>query len=172
MGRGDPDTMRGMGTTLNSMFEAFNSPPQRHSILIHMPLAIVVLGLLALAVFALTKGRSKVMQRCCMALYALGAVGAWLAAEAGEAAVDVLDVATLSDTAREVIHVHEEMGEKVPLMLAGVFVLLLGTLARNTKVRVTFMVLAMFAAVAAAAYTTVAAHHGGNLVYVHGVGTP
>ncbi len=159
--------------TLSSMFEAFGNPQQRHAIMVHLPIALSLLGFVALVLLALTRGRSRSLGLGCVALYALGTGSGWMAQRSGEAAMDRLNPITMAEPAVERLDQHEEMGERVWLLflVTTACVALLGIIEKP-QLRVVVMTGALLTGLVAMGYVAVTAHHGGALVYQHGVGVP
>lgn len=162
------------GLTFGEMFETLSNPQTRHAAMVHLPIAVALLGVLALFGFAATAGRSKAMYWCCVVLYVVGAGVAWMAEEAGEDAVAALDTSVMTEPALEHLETHEEMGERVTIWLAvtaGLIACTRLTVIKPQWQRVV-LVVAVLTGLGAAAYVGVTAHHGGELVYAYGVGTP
>lgn len=157
-----------------AMFESLGDPQRKHAVMVHLPIAISVLGLLGLLALAVTSGRSSVLRRCCVAVYLLGAGLAWAAEEAGEEAMDQLDTAVMTPAALEHLETHEEMGEWVWAWFAatGVIAILTVIESENRWWRPAIVLTSVLAGTGAAGYTGIVSHHGGTMVYKHGVGVP
>lgn len=155
-----------------AILESFRSPPRLHAMVVHLPVALALLGLLVLAALALTRGRSGTLRWLALSVYLLGAAMGYAAYATGERAEDHLgDIGVqLSGPALAEFNQHTEMGEIVWLFLAGAAALTALTAVNRPRVRAAAMALALAAGITAAGWVFVTAHHGGALVYVHGVG--
>lgn len=162
------------GQTFGAMLETLSQPQTRHAAMVHLPIAVALLGILALCGFAVTVGRSKAIYWFCVVLYVVGAAVAWMAHEAGEEAVAMLDTSVMTESALERLETHEEMGERVWIWLAVTAAITASTrfVIGRARLRAIVLVVAVLASFASAAYVAVTAHHGGALVYEYGVGTP
>jgi len=158
---------------VQSMFEALRHPQQKHAMVVHFPIAISVLGLLGLVALAVKAGRPGALRWGCVGVYLLGAVLAYVAEESGEAAMDRLDTVVMSEAALEHLEAHEEMGGWVWIILLTTAALIALTAVHTKKtLRLSVLTLAVLSGVIAAGYIAVTAHHGGTMVYQHGVGIP
>ncbi len=157
---------------LEDIFQSLADPQQKHAMMIHLPIAVSLLGVFGLAAMMITRGRSRALRWCCVGLYVLGGLAAWTAAEAGEEAMDRLDPAVMTQEALEHLEKHEEMGERVWLFLMLTGAIAAVSASRRNRVRTASLALALLAGFGTAAYTGVTSHHGGAMVYRHGVGVP
>lgn len=152
-----------------SLLDTLNNPSMLHAALVHFPIALSVLGVplvLASAFFY----RNATLRLMAVALYVLMAVSALVAEETGEDA----RAQAPADVASEIGHLlveHEDLGEKVKIIAAITAVLLMMSFIPQETFRRTVALFACFGALMAALLVALAAHHGGELVYVHGVGT-
>lgn len=160
--------------TLQSMFESLNHPQQKHAAIVHMPVALSALGLLVLLAWAVTRGQSCSLRRCCVAIYLLAAITAWMGHESGQEAMARLDTATMTQPALELLEKHEQMGDWAwrYFLLMTVVMALTAIKAQHVLWRTAVVAVAVLAGLGMATYTAVTAHHGGALVYRHGVGVP
>ena len=95
---------------IHAMLESLSDPQRKHALMVHLPIAISVLGLLGLLVLAVSAGRLAGLRWVCVAVYLLGAALAWQAEETGEEAMDRLDTAVMTPEALEHLEAHEELG--------------------------------------------------------------
>jgi uncharacterized membrane protein len=160
-------------SAVQSMLDVVNDPRQLHAALVHVPIAVAALGPVMVLVLTCTGGKSHVLRWTTALLYLAAGVLGWYAAEAGQMAV-LYEHAPASRTAEalEVLTEHERLGDIVPLLMAGVGVLLVLTAIPKRLLRVGFLALSLLASVAAAGWVGLTAHHGGQLVYHHGMNTP
>lgn len=151
------------------MIEALQDPQTKHAIMVHMPIALSVLGIL-LGLLAAIMGKNKTMTWIAVGAYLLLGISAYLATESGEDAQN--DLNTAITQVNETVQEHEEMAEKVwifAVVTAGLFVV--GGLTK-TKVRIGAMSLGVISTLATAGWLAQTAHYGGELVYSYGAGTP
>ncbi len=162
-----------MNVLLCSLSDSLNNPSRLHAAIVHMPIAIALLGFVLVVALALTRGRSSTLRTIALVLYLLGAVSGFMAGRSGEAAEDFsTQRTTLSAEADATLEKHEDMGKKAWLFLAG-SMLAVGLTAINRPVlRGTFVVIALVVSLSAAGWVTLTGHLGGELVYEHGIGVP
>lgn len=161
---------------MNDILRSLSDPHARHAVLVHMPIALSMLTPLVLLVLAFTGFRNRTLQGVSLAFLLLSAIGAGLAANAGEAAEDSLHQFHLvsTDAASAALERHEELadgGWKWPLIPAA-FLLVCIALPKKPAVRLGAGSLALLASVGVAAWIAMAAHAGGALVYDYGLGAP
>jgi len=159
------------------MLEVLNDPPRLHAAVVHFPVVLAVLGVPLIIALIVTRGRSCTLRWLIVALYVAGALGGLAASWSGEQAVDRLSMlydagGSLTDAASEELEEHEEMGEKVWWMMLAPAVAVAITVAKRTPVRVVALLVALVFGVLVAGWVAVVGHHGGALVYTHGVGVP
>jgi len=155
------------------MIEGLQDAHTRHGLLVHFPIVLTIVGMVFTVVFAFTKFRNATLRWVCVGCLAVGALGAFLAADAGEDAHrDIHDSLELSNAEHEAIEAHEELGDggwKWPAIPALLIAL---TALRNRKAKVTLGALGVAAAIGAGGWVAVTGHRGGELVYRYGLGTP
>lgn len=164
---------------LNDLLQSLNDPHARHAMMVHLPIAGSLLGLLLTFIWALTRFRSTGLGSAAAVLFLCGSLGAALAARAGEAAADGVEGTALSAAEKQALESHEELGENgwiwplIPAALIG-----LGLIARTpepkqvNRIRVAMGVLGLVGGVGVAGWVATTAHEGGKLVYTHGLGVP
>ena len=152
------------------MLEPWNNPAMWHAMNVHLPIALVLLGLPAVAWVAITRGRSRSLRWGGVAFYALATLTSWFAAETGERAMDRLPN-TLPQAAWDRINFHETMAEMVWIFAAATTVLLLLANIPRRWARQGFTTLALVASVVTLGWVAVTAHSGGVAVYEHNLGT-
>jgi uncharacterized membrane protein len=156
---------------VQSVLDAFGDPRMRHAAIVHMPVALSVLGLPIAALAALFLGRRPAWRWATLAAYGALLVLSLLAVNSGEGAHDAITV-SLPDAAYELLEEHEEMAEKAWMPIGAVLLLTAVTFVRDKRAQGACAVLALAVGVAGAGWIGVTAHHGGMLVYTWGVGTP
>ena len=159
---------------LDSMLNSFRDPPRLHAMMVHFPIVLAVLGTLATLALLVVRGKVGWLRWVTVGIFLAGAVTGFYTASTGEAADDHLSSANveLTDPANAEFNEHGAMGEKVWMFMAGAGILVALTAVRGPALRSMFLVLALAAALATAAWVAVTAHYGGELVYLHGMGVP
>jgi uncharacterized membrane protein len=155
-----------------SVLEALNDPQRYHAMLVHLPVAIGVLGVVMLIGLMISGGRSAALRWTTVAVYVIGAVVAFLAAEAGEAAHHEMDSAMMTTAAIDAMAEHEELGEKLWMVMLIPAALVAATSVRVKAVRGGALVLACVGGLFAGGWVALTGHYGGELVYMHGAGVP
>lgn len=157
------------------MIESMNDPQVVHAVMVHLPVAIGLLGALGAIVLMLSGAKWSGLRWSLVLMFALGAVAAWFTSETGEDAEAMLSLRgpwPMSELATQELDQHKSLGEWVWVPMLATALLLCLTAVKSTGLRVLVMLLALVAALGNAAYVAVVAHHGGNMVYIHGVGVP
>jgi len=155
---------------LQSMLDAWNSPPTRHAMFVHMPIALSMVGA-ALALLAAVLPRNKTARFIAIACQIAVIAAAYLTVQTGEQADDAIK-RVMTPEVYDVINQHEEMAEKVWLFGAGSLALLgLAAITKN-KASVLLGWIAALSCLATIGWVGATADHGGQLVYKYGVGTP
>ncbi len=148
-----------------------------HPVAVHFPVAYLLLAPLLTLIALFVGERRAALTRVAFLVALLGAVGASLAVQTGEATERRVKV---PEIAEPVLDEHEEMAEKVPLFAWGLAIGL-GALVvipivrkQEMKTRSARAVLGMLLVLqlAAALYVANTAHLGGRLVHEFGVRAP
>ncbi len=151
------------------MLDVFSDPQMRHAALVHLPVALAMLGLIPAALSLIAKlGRTPVVVT--LSVYVLLIAAAWGGVLSGESAES--RVGALPHTVSEQIHEHEEAAEKIWYFALAASVLCLGGLAKSPRFAKISKVATLLAAAGGAGWTAYSSHLGGSLVYDFGVGTP
>ena len=155
---------------LRDILEVLGHPPSLHAATVHAPIILAMIGAVLCALVAATRGRNATLRVGACVCLAMVVASALAAASAGERAFALMGDASVA--ARETAATHRWMAEKVWVLA----VVALGASALAWARRPS---LAMFGRLAAAgvsgllaAWVGLTAHHGGTLVYRHGVGVP
>ncbi len=155
----------------NSMLEAWRDPTTVHATLVHMPIALAILGALVTLILAIMAGSNRTLRLVAICIYVLLMLCALMAAQSGKSARSDLDhqfpreVYDLMDT-------HEQMASNIWLFAVISTAVAAGTMAKTPKIQKVTAWIAFFAGSATLAWVGATAHHGGTLVYEWGVGTP
>lgn len=151
-----------------SPWQTLLDPVTRHPILVHLPIACA-LAAAVVTTWSAWCSSSRPWLRAALALQLLFAIAAIATVRSGEAAERGLPL-QLTAAARELLHEHEELAEKLPPAGIGLLLLLALRLWLGEKLgRIVAWAVAagMLGALAWIGWT---AHHGGLLVYQHAVG--
>src|SRR5688572_247189 len=110
-----------MNAILHSIAESLHHPPRLHALAVHLPIALGMLGLVALLAHVLTLGNSRVLRRACVLIYLIAAGLSYWAYTTGEAAEEYLGEAgaALTTEAVEELDTHRAMGEYVWIFFLG-----------------------------------------------------
>ena len=152
----------------SSMIEAMQDPAMRHAVLVHAPIALAMLLVLAVFAALLIGHRVRALNWGALVIAVL-LVGTSLFAKLSGEDAHAEVVADTTDV-QEVLAEHESMGDVVWLFALGMVVAIVISVAMRGVQRVGVLAAAMALAVVTAGWVAVTAHHGGTLVYAHGVG--
>lgn len=156
---------------LAELLEAASDPRLRHAAIVHLPVALSVLGVPVVLAFAFTRARDRSLRRIVCGLYLTLLLAAIVATRSGLAAkAELGDVAT---AARMVIERHERMAKQVWILALVTAATAAGTthLARVPLAAAAARLACATGALACAAWVGLVGHLGGTAVYVHGAGT-
>lgn len=160
------------------MLDIFNEPSRLHAMIVHFPVVLAMLGVPLIVALMVTRGRSSMLRWLIVTLYVVGSFTGFMAMQSGEGAVDQLSRVTdaggaLTDEAMLELEKHEEMGGKLWwMMLLPAAVTALTAIKRTPGELAAALVLALAVSVWTAGWAGLTGHHGGALVYDHGVGVP
>lgn len=152
------------------MFSVFSNPSMLHAAVVHLPIALLTLGI-PLLLLAGVLHRNNTLRLVALLLYVTAAGTAWYGVETGEDAnrhVPAEIPAEVSDIRDN----HHDYAHLVLYAAAATAALILVSLVPLQEVRVLFMLLALVSAIGAAMLVAYTGHLGGQLVYEHGIGTP
>ena len=155
---------------LNSMIEAFENPATRHAMIVHLPMALAVVGV-PFVIAAVLFSRSLGLRMAVLAMYILCLGGAWMGRMSGEEA-EAQVPGDLTPAAIEALERHEFLGMWFWITVAVTVSMLAMSLIPKPPVRRLFGVLAVLASLVTLGWAALLGHEGGQLVYTHGVGTP
>jgi len=155
---------------LNSILNALHSPPMRHAMFGHLPIALCVLGI-PLALAAAVLPRNVTCRVMAIIAFALLTIAAFVTTNSGDAAHAAI-TAPLSQDVYALIDRHQDMAEKLWLFGGGVTVLLALSALRLPLLRTLTAWLAVVLSGATLVWVSFTADLGGQLVYQHGVGVP
>lgn len=153
------------------MEQLFADPQPLHSILVHVPVALTIVGILLVWAAAATSDERKTLRWLAAICYLIAAIAAFGAGFPGASAREQISGALPSGVWAAISH-HEYLGRQIwKLSLATAGLLALST-APQAWVRSIAITLAIGLSAAAAAWTGVATYNGTQLVYRHGLGVP
>jgi uncharacterized membrane protein len=155
---------------INEMLEAFLDPRMRHAMLVHLPIVLAVLAL-PLTLAAALRRDDKTLRVLTLIVYLAFAGAAYVTAESGEDAEAAID-GELSEEAYATLEDHEELAETLWMLGLAAAVPAAFALAGPQRLRLVAPWAALVLGVVATGWVAAVAHHGGTLVYVHGVNTP
>jgi uncharacterized membrane protein len=153
----------------HSMLESWNSPPTRHAMFVHMPIALAMIGAV-LALLAAILSKNVTIRVLAIAAQMALVLAALMTVNSGEAAEQAISV-PLSREVSDLIHHHQELAEKVWWFGMAVAALLMLAAFTGGALRTIVAWAAVLGSFATIAWVGVTANHGGELVYKHGVGT-
>lgn len=155
---------------LQSMLDAFNAPPSRHAMFVHMPIVLTFVGA-ALALLAAIL-RSNVTLRSlaigCQLVLIIAIFATQNSGESAEAAIEQV----MTPEVYELIAKHEEMADKAWMFAVAALLSLSISAMLKSPAGTASAWLAVLVSAGSAGWIGATAHHGGELVYKYGVGTP
>ncbi len=157
--------------SFNDVFKSFEDPQRLHAIIVHIPIAVAVLGLILTLGVALTGSKASGLRWTTIFIFLLGTLSALWASHTGEEAEHHLPVKPVGEV-HEVLEKHKQLAEYFWVSLAATGFLLLLSTVRVTWFRSVTLVFALLASVASVAWVGAIGHYGGELVYRHSVGVP
>jgi len=159
-----------MNDMIKEMLESFENPAMRHAAMVHLPIALAMIGVLFAMLSALAS-KSRTMRAISVAMYLALAASAWMASMSGEDAQAQMK-RNQAGAAFDIVDEHEDMAKRIwALGLVTGGLLLLSAIPAGLF-RHGGAWLGVLSGVFTAGYVAVAAHHGGKAVYEYGVGTP
>ncbi len=164
----------GMPTSIFPPLPPYNG---LHPLVVHFPIALLLVVPLFIAIAAVWKAQSRAMLLSAMILCVLGTASAFLATSTGGAAEDLAEKV---QGAKATLHEHEERAElarnlfiAVTVMLALVTVAYFHFYAKvGAALRIGSAIVILAICAAPALVLANAAHLGGELVHVYGVKAP
>lgn len=142
-----------------------------HAIVSHIPVALSVLGVLCALAALLIKTQKEVLKWVAVAAYLIMALSAYVAVETGENARAELS-ASLPKPVMELVSDHASMAEKVWIFaLVTAALIIISAISTGTG-KTVMASLGVIASLATAGWVALTGHHGGELVYNHGIGIP
>lgn len=160
-----------LDTLVEPVVQLLDSPEMMHAAAVHLPVAIAVIGL-PIALASLLPARLSFPIRWAgIVCYGLLMTVAYVATRTGEDALELVPN-TLPAYMWADINEHESMAERVWIFGAVTASLFLLSVVKAPRIRWTASALALIASMATLGWVIQVGHHGGTLVYKHGLGTP
>ncbi|GMU91947.1 MAG: hypothetical protein AMXMBFR4_10050 [Candidatus Hydrogenedentota bacterium] len=153
------------------LFEMLDNASAVHAAIVHMPIALAVVGIPLVYLCAVTTAGGEALRWVAVACYALLALCGYVAYLTGEGAEARIPAGAPAELWK-LENMHAQMGEWVWILGAFTAVILALSAARVRGVRPTMMAVAMVASLGTGGWVAYTAHLGGTLVYVYGAGTP
>lgn len=153
-----------------SPFELFENAAMAHAASVHLPIALALVGI-PLLVLSLVCPKSHTIRWIAIVAYTMLILSALIAVSAGEA-VEGNVPGSAAQAVFDDFDQHEWLARKVWITGAVVLGLLLLSAIPHVVLQRMAATLALLAGLACAGWIMLTAHHGGRLVYVHGVGVP
>lgn len=144
---------------------------EAHAIAAHLPIGLSVFGVLLVAAAVVIKTEREVLRWVASATYLLLALTAYIAVMTGEDSRSEV-AGTVSKAIWEIIDDHEYMAEYVWMFGIGTAVLMAASVFTKDTPRRVVGIATLVAALATAVWVGLTGHHGGTLVYQHGIGIP
>ena len=144
---------------------------EMHAITSHLPVAMSIVGVVAVLAAILIKTQRDVLRWSAAACYGLLAVTAYIAEETGENARTALS-GSLPKSIWEIVEEHQDMADKVLYLGLATAVLMIISIVSKGALRRGASALTIGASLGTAVWVGLTGHHGGTLVYEHGIGIP
>ena len=151
--------------------EFIPNTPDAHAIAAHLLIGLSVFGGLLVAAAVVIKTEREVLRWVASATYLLLALTAYIAVMTGEDSRSEV-AGTVSKAIWEIIDDHESMAEYVWMFGIGTAVLMAASVFTKDTPRRVAGIATLVAALATAVWVGLTGHHGGTLVYQHGIGIP
>lgn len=142
-----------------------------HAIVAHIPTALSALGILCALAALLIRTRKEVLNWVAVAAYLILAASAYVGVRTGENARAELS-ASLPKSIMDIVSDHASMTEKIWIFALVTAVLIAISAFLNDRAKTVTAILGVVASLVTAVWVGLAVHHGGELVYGHGIGIP
>lgn len=144
---------------------------EAHAVAAHLPVGLSVFGVVLVVAAVAVRTERHVLRWVACAAYLLLAASAYIAVETGEDARREV-AGTVPGAIWAVLDDHESMAEYVWMFGIGTAALMASSVIAKGASRRFAGIAAVVAALAAAGWVGLTGHHGGTLVYQHGIGIP
>lgn len=149
--------------------EYIPSTQELHAIAAHLPVALSMLGVLGVIAAISIRTHRESLRWVVVGAYILLAGAAFFAAETGEDARAQISGA-VSKSIWDTIDRHAFLAEKVWMFALATAVLMAVSVAAKGGLRIAMNAVTLVASITTAGWVAVTGHHGGTLVYHHGIG--
>ncbi len=157
--------------SFKQVFDTFEDPQRLHAIVVHLPIALTLLGFILTLGVALTGSRASGLRWTTVFIFLLATLSAGAANYTGEESELNLLVKPTGNAA-ELLEKHKELGEFFWIGLAVTGTLILLSSVRVTWFRSITLVLALLTSIASVIWMGAIGHYGGEMVYRESVGVP
>ncbi|GMV92704.1 MAG: hypothetical protein AMXMBFR82_24820 [Candidatus Hydrogenedentota bacterium] len=154
-----------------SIIETLSNPTMVHAAAVHLPIALGVIGVPLVYLSCIVGRENEALRWVTAGCYGALAITALIAMQSGEGAMGKVP-AQLPKEIWEQIEYHEKLARVIWMLGAATAVLVALTAIRIRSLQVTMSTLAILLSLGTAVWVAIAGHHGGMLVYQHGIGTP
>ena len=144
---------------------------EAHAIAAHLPIGLSVFGVILVVAALLLRTERDVLRWAACAAYLLLALTAYIAVRTGEDSRSEV-AGTVPKAIWDIIDDHESMAEYVWMFGIGTAALMAASAITKGTPRKLMGIATVVAALAAAVWVGLTGHHGGTLVYQHGIGIP
>ena len=155
----------------NDVIQTFDDPQRLHALMVHVPIAVAMLGLILTLGVTLTGSKASGLRWTTIFIFLIGTLAALWASHTGEEAEAHLPVKP-STIGQEVLDKHKGLAEFFWISLAVPGFLILLSTVRVTWFRSVTLVFALLTSALSVAWVAAIGHYGGELVYKHSVGVP
>ena len=156
-------------TIFESMWADIQDPAIRHAIVVHLPVALAMLGPI-FVLLMIIQPKNAWLRWIAIGCYALLAATAWYATDTGKASKMAIDT-LMSTEAAKVLSDHEWYADWAWKIGIAVVVVLLFTNIKKPAARNIAFVFSAIGALAITGWVSVTGHYGGTLVYQYGINT-
>ena len=154
-----------------SVIEELISPQVLHAVLVHLPLALGMIGIPMVFIGAVTKMNNPTLRWVIFFVYVFMALTALPAAFMGARALSAAE-GTMPAAAVAIAESHKWMAKNAWVLPLITAFLVLICRTKQEWFRVAVATLAVLAGVAAGIWMGITGYYGGELVYGYGIGTP
>lgn len=154
----------------SELIEILDDPQSAHAAMVHFPVVLSIAAAVLALVSAAALGRVRWLRWMVFLTAGVTSAAIFFTVNSGEAAED--EMGDPPAVAREQAHEHEELAEQALLWSYGAFGLTLLVWLPGKPLRAIGAVAALGGTGALSWAVASTAHHGGELVYHYGVGTP
>jgi len=157
-------------TSLGELLEAMADPRMRHAAVVHLPVALSVLGLPLALALPFTRKRALPLRWIVCGLYLALTATALVATQSGAAAR--VELGESANAARILLERHEWMARRVWILALLTASTAAAAGLAAPRVAHASLAVCVTGAATCALWVGLVGHHGGTAVYAYGAGTP